>query len=348
MAANPTTRVLVKARPESGAIDLAHRPIASLEADHALVKIRRAGICGTDLHIVRWNDWAARSYRLPVPLGHEFCGEIVEQRAANSRFRVGDRVVAETHLPCGQCLQCRSGRGHICANLKVFSKLGNGCFADYTVVPLALLRAVPEGVLDHIACIMEPLGIAVRAAEPVAMAADMLVTGCGPIGLMIVMVARALGAGRIFVSDPSSERRSLALSVGADVAIDPVADSVVDNVRAATAGNGVDISIDASGNERAIGAALAATQSGGTLLLTGLPEAPVAIDLARQVILREVTLKGLYGRCIDTTWLQMERLLRANRIDFAPLLTHNYRLGDYRAAFDTAASGQAGKVLLQP
>jgi threonine 3-dehydrogenase len=344
-----TTRVLLKTGAASGAMELASRALPALQPHEALVRIRRAGICGTDLHIVQWNEWAARSYALPLALGHEFCGEVVELGTAERRFRTGDRVVAETHLPCGHCRQCRTGRGHTCANLKVFSKLGHGCFADFTVVPTALLRLVPDGVSDDIASIMEPFGIAVRAVmESRVAGADVLVTGCGSIGLMIVIVARALGAARVLISDPSAERRALALLLGATIAVDPRAQAVMDVVREATAGAGTAVSIDTSGHGDGIRDALASTETGGTLMLTGLPAGAVPLELARHVVLREVTVKGLYGRCIDATWMQMEALLRTGRIDLIPVLTHSFRLDDYAAAFACAASGRSGKVLLQP
>lgn len=344
-----SNRVLIKARPESGAIDLVQRALPALKTGEALVKIRFAGICGTDLHIVRWNEWAARSYALPVSLGHEFCGEVLETAGGESRFKPGDRVVAETHLPCGQCRQCRTGRGHTCEHLKVFSKLGQGCFSDFAVVPQALLRKVPAELPDRVACIMEPLGIALRAvADHVPAGASLLIVGCGPIGLLAITAARALGVARIWVSDPSSERRALASKAGADVAIDPGSQSLIDRVRAESDGAGADVSIDASGHSAGINDALAATATGGTLILTGMPAAPVALDLTRHVILREVAVRGLYGRCIDKTWLQMESLLRAGKLNVEPLLTHTFKLADYEAAFSTAAACTSGKVLLQP
>lgn len=339
------SRALVLARPEASALELTERSLTRGPAE-AVVRVRHAGICGTDLHIVSWNDWAARRYAPPVILGHEFCGEVVDIDKANAPFRIGDRVVAETHLACGTCRQCRAGRGHTCLNLKVFSKLGQGCFADFTAVPVALLRRVPKGISDSTATLMEPLGIAVRAvAQAHVVGAHVLVTGCGPIGLMMIAVARVAGAARIIASDPVAFRRSLAQRMGADAALDPRAAPLPEAVRDLTSSDGVDAAFDASGHAGGITDALASVAPGGTLVLTGLPERDVAIDLAGKVILREVTIGGVYGRVLDRTWLQVESLLESGRIDLSPLITHHFPLSDFAAAFATAAAGQAGKVI---
>jgi threonine 3-dehydrogenase len=345
MPARQTTRSVVLARPEADALDLVSRGVAAPGPEEALVRIRRAGICGTDLHIVRWNEWAARSYKPPVALGHEFCGEIVALGGDSPVLAVGDRVAAETHWPCGQCRQCRHGNGHICDNLRTFSRLGQGGFSDYAVVPLALLRRVPAGVSDEVACMMEPLGIALRSvSEPSVEGGDLLVVGCGPIGLLAITAARALGAGRIIASDPSPDRRTLAGALGATTLVDPTAEPLPDRVRDLCDG-GAALSVDTSGIEAGIADALAATVSGGTCVTSGLPSQKVPIDITRHVVLREVTLKGVYGRRIDRTWYEMERLLQRPDFDLSPLITHRFALDDYEAAFAEAQAGRSGKIV---
>lgn len=340
------SRTLMMTRPERAGIELVERRVPAPGPGDALIRVRQASICGTDLHIVGWNEWAARRYTLPVALGHEFCGEIAALGGPAGAFHVGDRVVAETHLACGRCRQCRGGRGHTCENLQVFSKLGQGCFGDYTVAPVALLRPVPAAVPDHLACLMEPLGIAVRAVEEGLVAgAPVLVTGCGPIGLMMIAVARARGATRIIASDPAPLRRELARRLGAGRTIDPTREPVAETVRAETDGAGAGAALDASGNAGGIADALASVAAGGTLVLTGLPPQPVPLDLAGTVILREVTIKGIYGRKLDQTWLQVERLLTSGHFDLSPLLTHRFTLENHAAAFAAAAAGQAGKII---
>jgi len=340
------TRVLIKTRPEPGAVDLVMRPLPALRPDEALVRVRHAGICGTDLHIIAWNDWAARSYRPPFALGHELCGEIVDI-GGSSAFRVGDRVTAETHLACGTCRQCRLGRGHVCLDLMVFSRLDRGAFADYTVVPSALLRRVPDGIPDTVAAVMEPLGIAVRNVSETGVAGhDVLVTGCGPIGLFTIAAARAFGAARIFASDPVAERRALALRAGASEAFDPTAGSIAERVMSETGGHGADVALETSGSPAAIADALRSLSSGGTVIISGLPARDVAIDLAGMVVLREITIRGVYGRRLDRTWVETERAL-ASSLQVGPILTHSFALDDFERAIATAAAGACGKVLFE-
>jgi threonine 3-dehydrogenase len=335
-------RVVILARPQAGAIALVPRTLPDMAPDEARLRILSAGICGTDLHIVRWNTWAASAYRPPFALGHEFCAEVVETGASVSHIRPGDRVVAETHLACGHCRQCRANRRHTCDNLRVFSRLDRGAFADYAVVPAALLRRVPEGVASEIASLSEPLGIAVRAASTGSVSGKhILITGCGPIGLLTVAAARAYGAHRILVSDVLSHRLALALQLGADVAIDASRQRLHDGVGSEL----IDVAIDASGHAPAINDALACVSTGGQLILTGMPEEAVSLDLARHVLLREVTIRGLYGRRIDETWLAVERLMVSPRFNLAPIITHRFALTEFAQAFACAKSGLAGKVL---
>ena len=336
--------VLVLARPEAGAVELVRRDLPAVQADEAALRILSAGICGTDLHILKWNAWAASAYSPPFALGHEFCAEVVDLGANVSHIARGDRVVAETHLSCGQCSQCRANRRHTCGNLRVFSRLDRGAFADYAVVPAALLRRVPDGVPSALASLFEPLGIAVRAAMTGNVAGkNVLITGCGPIGLLAIAVARRFGAHRIVASDVSRHRLELAASLGADVAIDVSRQTLNDGL-----GNTViDVAIEASGSAHAINDALAGVVTGGLLILTGMPEAAVALDLARHVLLREVAIRGLYGRLIDETWLAAERLMTSPKFDLMPLITHSFALDDFAAAFACATSGQGGKVLFR-
>jgi threonine 3-dehydrogenase len=336
--------VVVLARPEPDAVALVSRQLPPMAADEARLHILCAGICGTDLQIVRWNAWAASAYRPPFALGHEFCAEVADVGANVEHIRRGDRVVAETHLACGHCRQCRINRRHTCENLRVFSRLDRGAFADCAVVPAALLRRVPDGVTPQLASLFEPLGIAVRAAMTGEVAGkNVLVAGCGPIGLLTVAVARAFGAHRIVVSDLVAQRLDLARQLGADVTIDVSHQALRNGVGT----HEIDVAFDASGNAEAIAQALACVETGGQLILAGLPDGEVALDLARHVLLREVTIRGLYGRLIDETWLAAERLMTAPGFDLSPLITHRFALTDFAAAFACAKSGQAGKVLFQ-
>lgn len=337
------TRVVIMAEPRPDAIDLVMRDLPTLRPGEALVKVRHAGICGTDLHIIGWNAWAAGAYKPPFALGHEFCGEIVDIKQGEP-MKIGDRVTAETHLACGHCDQCRAGRGHTCDNLKTFSRLDRGAFTDYLAVPVKLLRRVPDCVSDRIGAIMEPLGISIRCArEAGSEGKHVLVSGCGPIGLMAIAAARHLGAASLMAADPAPQRRALALKAGADSAIDPLSEDLVARVQEVT-GTGVDVVIETSGAPSAIQTALRATTRGGTMILVGLPAADVPVDLAGQIVLREVVLRGSYGRLLDRTWLDMERALKFG-LDVDGIITHSFPLDNFREAISTARAAAAGKVL---
>jgi threonine 3-dehydrogenase len=343
------SRSIVKERPEENGLALRSLPVRDLAPDDVLIRIDNAAICGTDIHIYKWNRWAARTYTPPFAMGHEFAGKVIATGTAVARIKTGDTVTAETHIPCGYCAQCRMNRRHTCENMRLFSRLGLGCMAEFTVVPEAALRVVPTDIPVELATMMEPMGVAVRAAREIDIGgADVLVLGCGPIGLFAIAAARAFGAGRIVASEPSAYRRTLALSMGADMAFDPK-DQPLDAALTRAVGRAkVDAVIDTSGNERAVAAALDCIRSGGDLVFGSLPDQPFAIDIAKHLVLREITMRGIYGRRIDETWMQVETLLRTRGAEFAKVLTHRLSLDRFDEAFALACSGEAGKVVLVP
>lgn len=334
-------KVLRLEGPEPGTVRLVERDLRPLQDNEAHVRILAAGICGTDLQILRRGRMAA-SYKLPVVLGHEFCGEILSVGSEVTDLRPGERVVAETHLSCGTCRQCRDDRRHTCENLKVFSRLDRGGFADQAIVPVALLRRVPRHLAPSIASLSEPLGIAVRAVSMHNLTdKTLMVTGCGPIGLMCIAVAQRLGARTIVAVDFSNERLELAKRLGASTVANPSEQAALVSERR------IDVAIDASGSAQAIAGALANVVTGGHLVLAGMPEAEVSLDLARHVVLREVSLSGIYGRLIDETWHTVGRLLTSDSFDLSPLITHEFALADFEAALACANSGKAGKVVFR-
>jgi threonine 3-dehydrogenase len=337
--------LLLKQSTGSGGVAMSTRQRRDPAANEVLVRIHRAAICGTDLHILKWNDWAARSYRVPMALGHEFSGEVERVGSAVQGVRVGDRVCAETHLACGQCAQCRMGRGHTCLKLQVFTRLDEGAFGQYTMVPATLLRKLPPGLPHRRGCLLEPLGIALRAVRQAdARSGSLLVSGCGPIGLLTIAAANAIGVRWIAAADPSGPRRALATEMGAQCVFDPCTADLPAAAGAEAPEGGVDAVVEASGAAAAIGASLTAVRAGGTVVLTGLPAAPVEIDLARHVILREVALRGIYGRELEATWREVEALLPRLGDALDRIVTHEYRLEQFDEAFATALSGNAGKV----
>jgi threonine 3-dehydrogenase len=334
-------KVLLLEGPEPGTVKLVERDLPPLPDNEVHVRILAAGICGTDLQILRRGN-SAGSYRLPVALGHEFCAEIVAVGSEVTDFRPGERVVAETHLSCGSCRQCRANRRHTCENLKVFSRLGRGGFADRAMVPAALLRHVPTHLSPSVASLFEPLGIAVRAASLHDLSGKtLLVTGCGPIGLMCIAVARRLGAENIIAADLAGERLKLARELGANIVVNASEQALSHPDRQ------IDVAIDASGSGGAIVDALTCVVTGGHIVLAGMPDAAVSLDLARHVVLREVSLRGIYGRVIDETWQTVGQLMSSADFNLAPLITHEFALADFHAAFACARSGTAGKVIFR-
>jgi threonine 3-dehydrogenase len=332
------SRFVFKDRPENGALALRSVVLGDPEGDQVLVKIHSASICGTDLHIFKWNDWAARAYRPPVRLGHEFGGTVIAVGADVTGIKPGDHVTAETHIACGHCHQCRLNRRHTCENLRLFSRIGLGCFSDYTMVPAATLRVVSRDIpLEHLT-MMEPLGIAERAVTETSIAgAHVLILGCGPIGLFAIAAARVYGAASVTATDLSDCRLELAQQLGANAIVN------LQEVREAA-----DVIIETTGSEAAFAQAIGHVRAGARVVFASLPERPFSLDVARHVVLREITISGVYGRRMDETWIQVDRFLRAHGPSVARVLTHRLPLSDFEAAFTLAASGKAGKVVLLP
>ncbi|KTT18928.1 zinc-binding dehydrogenase [Pseudacidovorax intermedius] len=338
--------LVMKTGPEWSDLARVRRPLSAPRPGSALVKIHRAAVCGTDLHILKWNDWAQQHYRLPLPLGHEFSGVIAaigaDDASAHHGLAVGDSVTVETHLACGHCDQCLRDRGHTCLNLKVFTRLGEGAFAEYATVPLAMLRRLPAGMSHRHGCLLEPLGIALRAVEECRVTGGVLfVSGCGPIGLLAVAAARQTGVARVLAADLSPARRELALALGAEVAVDPR-----DGSDRALVGTGVDAVIEASGSPAAIENALNLLRPGGTLMLAGMPAQNLALDLSRHVVLREIAIRGVYGRHLQGTWARLQEIAPRMQSALDRLITHEFAQDDFAEAFRVAMDGQAGKVEL--
>lgn len=323
-------------------VELVTKALKAPAPGHALVKIHRAAVCGTDLHILKWNSWAQKAYKLPLPLGHEFSGVIVATDESDPRLEVGDSVTGETHLACGYCDQCRRGRGHTCLNLKVFTRLGEGAFAEYATVPLPMLRKLPPTMSHRHGCLLEPLGIALRAVEESGVGAGTLfVSGCGPIGLLAIAAAREVGVRTVLAADLSPQRRQLALALGADCAVDPVPGQLKE-----LAAHNIDAVVEASGSHAAIASGLELLRPGGVMMLAGLPSEAISLDLAKHVVLREIAIRGVYGRLLQETWERLNLLAPRMSAALDLLITHEFDKGDFLAAFETAAAGAAGKVEL--
>jgi threonine 3-dehydrogenase len=342
-----TMQALVKARPEAGA-ELREVPVPHPGAGEVLIRLEAVSLCGTDLHIYRWDDWAkARMGNyLPRIFGHEMAGRVVAHGPGTGAVPLGTRVAAETHLVDWTCYQCRTGREHVCANLRILGVDADGAFAEYMVLPER--NAWPsEGLAPEIAAIQEPMGNAVFATfvEEIT-TASVAVLGCGPIGLMAVAICKFAGAGRVFATDVMPHRREMAAKLGADCVLDGAGD-VVAEIRRETGGTGVDVVLEMSGAETAIHQAFQMTTNGGRISLLGLPSKPVTLNLNDDIIFRGVRVYGITGRELWRTWYKTAALLREG-LNVAPIITDRLPLSRFADAFDLLAQGVAGKVVLLP
>jgi threonine 3-dehydrogenase len=337
-------RALVKSRAEPG-FWLEDVPEPEYGINDVLIRVHRTGICGTDVHIYNWDAWAQRTVPVPLVIGHEFAGEIVAVGDNVSDFHRGDMVSGEGHVVCGRCRNCMAGRRHLCAHSQGVGVNRPGAFAELIALPMTNIWHHWPGIDPEIAAIFDPFGNAVHTALafPV-LGEDVLITGAGPIGCMAAAVVRHAGARHVAVSDPNSYRRDLAARLGASVTIDPVAQELGDVQRELGMTEGFDVGLEMSGNGDALHALLANMSHGGRIAMLGIPSTDIAIDWT-QVVFNMLTLKGIYGREMYETWYQMTVMLQSG-LDISPVITHRFAYDEFEPGFQAAASGDAGKVLL--
>lgn len=345
MALPTRMKALVKAAPAPGA-ELREVEVPKPGPGEILVKVKVASICGTDVHIYEWNQWAQNRMKTPIIFGHEFAGDVVALGPGASGVKAGDYVSAESHVICGLCYQCRTGQSHICRKCSILGVDRQGCFADYVVIPAANAWPNPPGLPPDVASVQEPFGNAVDTV----FAGDVpgksfLVLGCGPIGLMAVALLRASGAAPIFAADLSDYRLDLARKLGATLAWNAGSTGTAAKVLELTGGEGVDAVLEMSGARPAIAQALKAVRNGGRVTLLGLPPGPVELDLAEDFIFRGVTMQGITGRHIFGTWYKTRAFLESGLVDLGPLITHTFPLTDFGTAFELAVSGKCGKIV---
>ena len=343
-----TMRAVVKAAAGPGA-EIREVPVPVAGRADVLLRVLRAGVCGTDLHIWNWDRWSQGRVKPPVTLGHEFVGEIVAVGEDVANVRIGDVVSCESHIVCGTCLACRTGSAHVCENTRILGVDVPGGFAEYVAVPAVNAWPIPAGVPVDVAAVMEPCGNAVHTAFAGPLSGcNIAVTGCGPIGLFAIGVARAAGAARVFASDVSPYRLDLARRMQADAVIDAAHEDFVARTQELTSGRGLDGVLEMSGNPKAVRDGLAALRMGGRLSMLGLPTEPFDLDWNRLVIFKGITIHGVIGRRMYDTWYQLDQLLGSGRLDLRPAITHVMEMDRFEEAIALLHEGRAGKVVLVP
>lgn len=310
-----------------------------------LVRVRYASICGTDLHIWNWDAWAQRTIHVPLVVGHEFEGEVVEIGSEVSGFDVGARVAVEGHVTCGHCRNCRAGRRHLCRNAVGIGVQRPGAFAELIAVPAVNAFVMPPGMPDEIGSCLDPLGNAVHSALSFDLVGeDVLITGAGPIGVMAAAVSKHVGARYVVVTDVNHYRLALARRMAATVAVDPRTTSLRDVMTELGMREGYDVGLEMSGSPDALRQMLEVMNHGGRVALLGIPDREMTLDL-NTVIFRGLVLKGIYGREMFETWYRMGVMLQSG-LDITPVITHRFPAARFAEAFEVVRSGQCGKVVL--
>ena len=340
-----TMRALVKVQAGPG-LELTEVPLPSVGPSDVLIRVRATGICGTDLHIDSWDDWARRTITPPLIVGHEFCGDVVAVGEIVTGIEPGMFVSGEGHLVCGQCRSCRAGRRHLCVRTQGIGVQLPGAFADYISLPASNVWVHRHPIDPDVAAIFDPFGNAVHTAlQYPCLGEDVLVTGAGPIGLMAAMVVRHAGARFVVVTDLSPERLALARTLGVTRALDPTRERLADVQHELGMTEGFDVGLEMSGSPTALRDMIANMTHGGRIAMLGIPAGETTLDLAT-VVFHMLTIKGIYGREMFETWYAMSVLLQSG-LDISGVITDRFDAADHRAAFAAAASGHGGKVVMR-
>lgn len=343
-------KALVKTKPERG-LEFLEVEKPKPEKGELLVRVKATTICGTDLHIFQWNDWARQRLRLPLIIGHEVAGEIVELGEGVESFEKGELVSAETHVYCNECFQCRIGNQHICEKVKIFGVDTDGVFAEYAVIPAQNAWKNPKGMKPEIASIQEPFGNAVHsvfAGRDRIEDSTVLITGAGPIGCFASAISKAAGARKVIVSDLNDYRLEIARKMKADVLVNVGNESLVEIVKRETNGRGADILLEMSGNPNALNDGLKALRGAGRVSILGIYSKSFSIDVTNDVVFNYARIFGINGRRIFETWQKTRELLEKKLVDPTPVITHRFPLREFEKGFLLLEKGEAGKVVLFP
>lgn len=337
-------KALVKTKPQAG-LELLEVEKPKTGHNDVLIKIDKTAICGTDIHIWQWDEWAQKTIPVPMAVGHEYVGHIVEIGSEVEGFHVGQRVSGEGHITCGYCRNCRAGMRHLCRNSTGVGVNRAGAFAQYLAIPAFNVFVIPDTISNDLASIFDPFGNATHATLSFDLVGeDVLVTGAGPIGIMSALIAKHVGARHVVLTDVNTYRLQLANRLGITHTVNVSQSSLKEKMTSLHMVEGFDVGLEMSGNHQAFTDMLLYMNHGGKIALLGIPPEKSAIDW-NQVIFKGLQLKGIYGREMFETWYKMASMLQSG-LDIQGIITHHFSANEYAKAFETMLSGQSGKVLL--
>ena len=339
-------RAIVKSKPEVGAEYRKDWPIPQIGPKDLLVKVKASAICGSDVHIWNWTPYAQARLKLPMAFGHEFCGEVVEMGDRVEGFAMGDLVAGETHIPCQQCYQCKTGLEHICQNMKILGIHTEGAFADYMAMPAVCAWKLSKEFNPELGAILEPIGVGTHGAMvgPVG-AKTVAVLGCGPIGCFAIGVVKACGALKIYATDVSDMRLEIAKKMGATITYNADKVDATKEILKETNGCGVDVVLDVSGAPGAIKTGINVVRKAGRFTFVGIPDQQIVLDIPNEFIYKETQVQGVTGRVMWETWYQVTNLLSSGLLNVDPVITHRYPLEQFKEAFENVKDRRGGKVL---
>ena len=320
-------------------------PMPEVGHNDLLIKINKTAICGTDIHIWNWDEWSQKTIPVPMVVGHEYAGVVAGMGSEVAGFEIGDRVSGEGHITCGHCRNCRAGRRHLCRNTEGVGVNRPGCFAEYLVIPAFNAFKLPDDVSDELASIFDPFGNAVHTALSFDMVGeDVLITGAGPIGIMAVAIARHVGARHVVITDVNDYRLDLAKQMGATRAVNVSRDDIKQVMKELGMTEGFDVGLEMSGNPQAFQQMLETMNHGGRIAMLGIMPNQTGINWDN-VIFKGLQIKGIYGREMFETWYKMAALVQSG-LDLKPIITHHFKVDDFKQGFEIMRSGQSGKVVL--
>lgn len=340
-----TMKALSKLKAEEGIWMVHDAQVPEVGPNDVLIKIKKSSICGTDVHIYKWDNWAQKNVPVPLVVGHEYVGTVAATGSEARHLKIGQRVSGEGHLVCGHCRNCRAGKRHLCPNTVGIGYHRAGSFAEYFVLPASNVFPIPDDISDDLAAIFDPFGNAVHTALSFDLTGeDVLITGAGPIGIMAVAICRHVGARHVVITDINPYRLDLAKKMGATRAVNVMEEKIEDVMKSIGMTEGFDVVLEMSGAESAFQDMLRVTRNGAKIALLGIPSKDITIDW-NKIIFKGLELKGIYGREMYETWYKMTSMLQSG-LDLSPVITHRFHIDDFQKGFDAMLSGQCGKVIL--